>query len=238
MSHTARQLCASLLVCALSWLGASSARAQMDDDLLPASHDYVSSEHFVIEFRGGPYTPDMGGTNSFKSFYNDDLGPHLGLELSYIAFRQPDILYLTIGGGLGLTRFDASAVDTTGTTVSEETTFSIIPLTAIGSVRFDALPRKLGIPFIFAGKIGWEWAYWSTSTGKRDDASGWSLGLVYGGQIALDLDTLEPSAARTMDEEWGINHSYVLFELYRFDPTSRSLPIGDTSWVLGLGFTF
>jgi hypothetical protein len=223
---------------ALTLLAAAPASAQLADDLIPASRSFVSPEHFVVEFKGGPYDPEFDGVNSFSTFFNDDSGPFLGLELSYIALRVPDILYVTVGGGIGLTRYDGNALDPAGVRVSEETTFSMIPLTALASLRIDALSRNFSIPFNFAGKIGWQWAHWSTGTGKRDDASGWSLGLLYGGQIALDLDTLEPSAARTMDEEWGINHSFVFFELYRFDPTSDSLPIGDTAWSLGLGFTF
>lgn len=230
--HRARCL---LLGAALASL-AGSAQAQ-DDDLTPASHSYVSPERFIIELRGGPYRPDMGSDPSFRTFFSDDSGPLLGLELDAIALRIDDALYVTGGGSIGLTRYSGNAIGPSGR-VSEDTTFSILPLTALATLRIDALPRMLGVPFIFAGKVGWQWARWSTSTGTRDDASGWSLGLFYAGQLALDLDTFEPAAARVMDEEWSINHSYVLFEVYHFAPTRRSLPIGDTQWLLGLGFVF
>ena len=45
-------------------------------------------------------------------------------------------------------------------------------------------------------------------------------------------------AARNLDEEWGINHSFLFFELSWFHPTDDSLPIGDNSWAAGLGFVF
>jgi hypothetical protein len=215
----------------------SVAHALGDEDLLPASRNYVSPERFIVEFRVGPYTPDMDGNRSFRTFFSDDLGPMLDAEIDVIAFRLDDILYLTAGGSIGHTSFTGSALGPSGP-VSEETSLSIIPLVALASLRIDALPRKLNVPFTFGGKLGWEWARWSTATGARDDASGWSVGPFFAGQLALDLDTFEPGAARAMDEEWGINHSFVLFELYHFAPTADSLPIGSTAWVLGLGFTF
>ncbi|MEY4577076.1 MAG: hypothetical protein RL701_1779, partial [Pseudomonadota bacterium] len=61
---------------------------------------------------------------------------------------------------------------------------------------------------------------------------------VVSGQLALDLDTFEPGGARALDEEWGINHSYVFFEVQHFFPSAKSLEIGGTSWLLGLGFVF
>ena len=78
--------------------------------------------------------------------------------------------------------------------------------------------------------------YYTFQSGNQDDANGWSLGLVYAGQVALDLDTFEPSAARRMDEEWSINHSFLFFEIAGFEPNSDSVPLGDLTWSLGLGF--
>jgi len=57
-------------------------------------------------------------------------------------------------------------------------------------------------------------------------------------QLGLDLDTFEPAAARNMDEEWGINHSFLFFELFGFEPSNESLPLTGTQWAIGLGFTF
>jgi hypothetical protein len=163
----------------------------------------------------------------------------LAAEVGAVAYRLPNILYLTLDGGIGYVHYSGSAIDATkGSTVTEKTTFTIVPLTALGTLRFDALPRKLHIPFILTGKVGWEWASWSTSTGTITDASGWAVGPVFAGQVALDLDTFEPSAARMMDEEWGINHSFIFLEMYSFNPLRKSLPIGTTTWALGLGFIF
>jgi hypothetical protein len=125
-----------------------------------------------------------------------------------------------------------------GERTSEETSFSLLPLQLLAVVRVDALARKLSVPFILTGKLGYEWAHWDTDSGGVDDADGWSVGLLWAAQVALDLDFFEPSAARQMDEEWGINHSFLFFEVYGFEPTSNSLQVGGTAWAAGLGFMF
>jgi len=225
-------------VLALSALAPALAHAQNDDDLIPPARNWISPERFVLETRFGPYHTDRQDLPAFRSFFADDSGPLLGLELDVIAYRLDDIVYLTGGGGIGTAHFTGKTIDATGNETSEETDFSLLPLQLMVSVRIDALARQFGIPFIVTGKLGYEWARWSTDSGSVDDADGWSVGLTWAAQLALDLDTFEPHAARNMDEEWGINHSFLFFELYKFIPSSQSLPIGNLQWCAGLGFTF
>lgn len=231
------------LLCALAaWIASSIApgtvSAQLDEEMPIEVHSFVSPEHFGVEFRVGPYHPDMGGTNDFDAFFVDDNGALFALELDVVAWRVPDILYLGAGGGIGWMNFDGKTIAQSGQRSSEETSFEMIPLNLLGVLRFDALARQLSVPFIVTGKLGYQWMNWSTDSGGRSNASGWSVGLLMAGQLALDLDFFEPSAARSMDEEWGINHSFLFFELMKFSPSKASLPVGDTTWTIGLGFMF
>jgi hypothetical protein len=228
----------SLLLVAASAAWSGAAHAQSDANSIPAARNVSSPERFILELRGGPYQPDLGKNNAFDSFFGGDSGPQLGMQISYITYRLPNILYVTAGGGFAWSHYSGRAFAVDGTEVTEKTALTLLPLSAVGTVRIDALPRLLGLPFIFAGKIGWQWTHWDTDTGARTDATGWSMGLLYGAQFAIDLDSFDTSAARRLDEEWGINHSYAFFEVYRFSPTSSSLPVGGTGWVLGLGFNF
>ena len=232
------RLCATVSSLVVISLCCERASAQSDANMIPAARDFMSPERFIIELRGGPYQPDFDG-QAFDRFFEGDIGPFLGVQLSYIAYRLPEIAYLTVGGGFGWTNYSGSAVASAGgEDVSEETTLTLLPITAIASLRIDALARLLKIPFIFVGKAGYQWTNWDTDTGEQDDAAGWSLGPIFAGQIALDLDLIDSAAARSMDEEWGINHSSVFFEVYHFAPTAKSLPVGGTGWVLGLAFNF
>jgi hypothetical protein len=229
---------------ALAWswlllLAPATAAAQMEDDLIPEARDFESPENFAIEFRIGPYHPDMEGNDAFETFFEDDNGPLLALELDLVAYRVPDIVYLGGGGGIGWMNFDGKALDELGEQTSEDTEIEIIPLNLLAVARIDVLARKFGIPFIVTGKLGYQWAHWSTDSGGVDDGSGWSVGLLWAVQLGLDLDTFEPAAARNMDEEWGINHSFLFFELMSFHPSDASLPVGDDlTWTAGLGFMF
>jgi hypothetical protein len=211
----------------------TSALAQGIDDLDPPPRDFSSDEDVTLELRIGPYQPE---NDAFERFFNDDDGLLLGLELDVIAYRLKDIVYLSGGGIVSWAKYKGVAVDMDGGRTSEETQLEMFPLSLLGVARFDALARKLGIPFILTGKLGYSWIHWATETGGADRASGWSLGFVYAGQLALDLDSFDQGAARIMDEEWGINHSFVFLELFGFEAGEESLELSDFTWIAGLGF--
>jgi hypothetical protein len=236
-----------LTLMAASALGSATAHVhaqdvgitESDPRLIPAGHKTESVERFILEFRGGPSSPAVTRNSAYGDFFSSDIGPNLGIEVDGVVYREPRWFYVTVGGSVGILNFSGNALETlTGATVGEKTTLSIIPLTAVGSFRFDALARRFHIPLVLTARLGWEWAHWNTGTGSRTDATGWSVGPVFSGQVAIDLDTFEPNGARNLDEEWGINHTYLFGEIYHFAPVAKSLDLADTSWLLGLGFVF
>ena len=227
-----------LLLSAASALAPATVFAQTDANTIPAARALSSPERYIVELRGGPFSPGTDN-DAYTRYFGDDSGPFLGFQLSYIMYRVPDIVYATIGGGFGWANVSGAASAVVGDdAVDEETSLVILPISAVASIRLDVLPRKFHVPFILTGKLGFTWAHWDANTGQKDDASGWSLGPVFAGQLALDLDTFDSSAARSLDEEWGINHSFLFFEVQHFATTEKSLPIGGTGWLVGLGFNF
>jgi hypothetical protein len=238
--------CSSIVFCSLPRTSAhaqevprgsadTQAVSQLDPHLKPATRRFESPERFMFEARGGPYSVFSG--KSYGDYFSTAV--NFGAQLDGIVYRIPRVVYVTVGGSIGRINFSGHALETaTGTPTGEETTLSLVPLTATASIHLDVLPRRLGIPILLGARAGWEWAHWDTNTGKTNDASGWSLGPVVSAQVALDLDSFEPGGARALDEEWGINHTYLFGELFHFAATSKSLPIGATSWLLGLGFVF
>jgi hypothetical protein len=216
----------------------SSGRALAQDADLELVPPFVSPEHFVLELRGGPYQPDMDGNPAFDTFFSEDNGLLFSVELDVIAYRVPDLLYVLGGGRIGTASYKGKTLSESSEMTSEETSLRIMPLDLMLVVRVDALARKLSVPLIVTGKLGYEWLFWSTSTGGEDKHNGWSVGLAWALQFAIDLDALDATAARNLDEEWGINHSFLFFELTRFSPSESSLPIGAHTWAAGLGFVF
>lgn len=230
---------------ALVLLCSSAAQAQIEDTI-PTENSFESSEHFAFELRIGPYIPDFQNAalnDAFDTFYPGDDGLMWELELDVVAFSVPDVVDLGIGGLVGRANYSGKTLELAalqaGNAVQtdEKSTFRIIPMALMATARIDALPRLLNVPFIFTGKLGYEWAHYSAEAGTSNEKTGIAHGLRWAAQVALDLDTFEPSQARMMDEEWGINHSFVFFEYYGFMPSS-GLEIGAKTWCAGLGFMF
>lgn len=221
-------------------LGISALDAQpVKADLNPAPRrDFASPERFGLELRGGPYTP------SSTEGILDDEGPLLALEFDIWAWRIPYVGLIggSVYAGWGNFSGKGGASEDGSPSTDEETKLVMFPLASMVVLRVDALVRQWGIPFVFTGKIGPELAFWSTSHGEVDDANDISWGLRWAAQVALELDFLERRAARALDEEWGINHTYLFFELYG-STTGKSpdtaLEVGDSlTWATGLGFIF
>ena len=48
----------------------------------------------------------------------------------------------------------------------------LFPLSALAVLRVDALARLTVVPLTFAGKLGYDFVRWKSTTGKRTDADG------------------------------------------------------------------
>lgn len=135
---------------------------------------------------------------------------------------------------------------------------NVVPLSLLLSYRFDVLDRRFGIPIIPYVKVGLAYYVWwfgnsnsyvssvsttdSSGNPKSLDASGGSLGLTVHPGIALNLSALDPSAARAIDQEVGLNRVTAFVEMnYSWVNgfgQSRRLDLSDTTLSAGLGFEF
>ncbi|MBC7171171.1 MAG: hypothetical protein H5U40_02025 [Polyangiaceae bacterium] len=120
----------------------------------------------------------------------------------------------------------------------EQAELRLFPLTAMASLRIDVLARQFRVPFVFTPKLGLDAIFYKSTIGTLTEAKNASLGLRWAVEIAFELDVLERRAARSLDEEWGINHTFLFFQI--FGSTAQSnLPVGDSfAWTAGLGFVF
>lgn len=222
-------------------LTAGASRASADIEDWTAVPMYESSpEHFGLELRVGILYPEgLGDTFNSAEYFGADVGPMLSLELHYFPFRIPYLGLVGIGGGLGWSAWDT---ETPGGVQAETNTFEIVTMRPILVWRIDSLARELNVPIVLTPKFGMDIVYWTTSPGfGAADADGWSVGPRAAGKVSLELDFLEPRAARQLDEEWGINHSEIFFELYGTwagDAPGGMLPVSGWGWAAGLGFTF
>jgi hypothetical protein len=225
----------ALVTCALVGPGRAAAQQGLENWSEPTNP--ASPQRFAVELRVGPYTPDTNDAVFDRVFGGSSL--LFGAEFDYLPIRIPDVLSLGIGAGFGTVSYEGKASSLDGTATSETTSLSLLPLSLVAVLRLDVLPRLTGIPLLLTGKIGADLVYWSATTGDTQDGEGLSPGLRWAAQAALELDFFEPRAARALDDEWGINHSFLFAEVYGSQAGGDSLPVGTPfAWAAGLGFHF
>lgn len=212
------------------FLSPNLAAAQFDETYSRRAN-IESPERFTLEFRIGPYHI----MDTEPAFF-DDSGPMLALEYDVLIYRLTNVGSIGVGGSIGWGVLSGNAFERgTQSRVDEESDLTLIPLSLFGVLRLDILPRLLDFPLIFAGKFGIDYVRWDATTGANS-ASGGSFGMRWAVQAGLELDFLDRAAARQLDEEWGINHSFLFFELYGSTADS-TLDVGTDGlgWAAGLG---
>lgn len=177
---------------------------------------------------------------------------------------------LGLGASVGLSRRSAKSFEYSDVNLpctanvdcvrsSDETTLTVIPFALEAIYRFDVLAERWNIPIVPYLKGGVAYFFWFIQNGAGDLATtygrdripgysaddtaiGGTFGLVAHPGVALQLDIIDPGAARTLDTELGINHTYLFFELNYAWVTgfgsSTKLVMSDTTWNAGLAFEF
>ena len=139
----------------------------------------------------------------------------------------------------------------------DTTALNIVPLSIMAVYRFDYLARRYKIPFVPYFKIGLAYYVWwiengggflsiaqFTPPGATSSQGGWggTLGWVMNPGGAFLLDVLDPSAAKIIDSELGINHTYLFCEFHYADISgfgaANKMNLSDTTLNAGLAFEF
>jgi hypothetical protein len=139
----------------------------------------------------------------------------------------------------------------------DTTALNIVPLSVMGIYRFDYLARRYKIPFVPYVKIGLAYYVWwiengggffsiaqYTPPGSTSSQGGWggTLGWVVNPGGAFLLDVLDPQAAKIIDAELGINHTYLFCEFHYADITgfgaANKMNLSDTTLNAGIAFEF
>lgn len=209
-------LCGALLLC---FGGSRTAEAQFYD--LNTTYK-PSPQWFAVELKFGPYLPDVD-TEVGSSPYKDIFGRRLGL-MSQLTF---DVQFLKkhgtlgVGGTIGLFTRQGDALLDDGSSSSDETSLNVIPLVLQLVYRWDYAAKKWNVPLVPYVRAGIVYAfYWITQgSGKLArfaNSGNKARGGIWGYQInvglAFMLDALEPSSAKKLDSEMGVNHTYLFCE--------------------------
>ena len=213
-----------------------------DDRVLPSS-----PQNAAFELRIGKYLPEVDGgveDGAFAQVFGNDDRYIIGFEVDWQFLRVGQFASLGAGFGLSYTKLGGSGIGETGEPTSEENTFSLYPMSLVGVLRVDFLARETPVPLVPYGKAGLGYAIWRVTDDRgvlHSEEGIVASDVSYGTHLALGLmfllDPFDATAAVQIDENSGINNSYVFAEytmrdLDGFD--SSQMQVGDSSWIFGL----
>jgi hypothetical protein len=120
--------------------------------------------------------------------------------------------------------------------------------------RFDVLDKRLRVPIIPYMKVGFAYYIWwfgnsnsftaqmADGQGGKSATIGGSMGVVLHPGLSIDLSALDPRAARSIDQELGLNRVAAFAELnaalVNGFGRDRVMNLSDTSFTAGLSFEF
>lgn len=246
---------AAALVCGAALLAVLPARAQEPDELLGGGAfeaDYRESpQHFALEFKAGPYLPEVdaefgGAATPYDDMFGDTdlLLTALSFDWEFIRVPGDDFSVGTFSVGLTLGFMQAVGASRTsdGRASGEDTVLNVIPIHYSAGFRFDMLAEEYDVPIVLYVKGGISTYYWWILNGGGTAAWGWTPGWHFIPGIALRLDWFETSTSQDFDATVGVNHSYLICEMVLAGidglGTDRRMDLSDLTWMLGLAFEF
>jgi len=189
--------------------------------LAPAvAEAYVPSPRYgAFEIKFGPYRPNVDEEPGLTGTpYADTFGAKESmflttLELDWQFLRVPGVSF-GLGGSFGFMQEYAKARTVeTGQVSSDYTVLNVMPFALLAVIRIDAIADFLSVPVVPYFKIGLNWYLWWVLGAGETIESGGTMGWQMNPGLAIRLDGFDQMSARTFDNEAGINHSFIFFEL-------------------------
>jgi hypothetical protein len=245
---------APLAVVIVLGLDVHAARAQV---MVGEPDQYVSPQHFALEFRFGPYKPDIdsefSGPNA-RHPYRDFFGPNRRVmsqvEVDYQVLHHVGSLGVGFAAGYFNETGNNPYGDGSGNLSADTSTLRLIPLSLSAVYRFDLMWERWKIPLVPYAKLGFDYVIWTINDGNGDvpepDVGGKGQGGTWGWHAAAGLsfvlNILDEASARQFDSESGINRTHLFFEWGHWDVSglgaSGKLHVGDDTWTAGMLFEF
>lgn len=252
---------------ARSWcIGLAVLLIASEVSLAAKSNPYESNQHFAVEIKFGPYSPNIDSEfDGGQTPYEDLFGSGTGLMVQGEVDVQVWHGFGNVGVGFGVGYLSVSAetcADNGGTAENpvatcgdedrvegDKTSLTMLPLALLAVYRFDVMAKRWGIPVVPYLKTGPTYTLWwmrrgdgdvssvTTSSGEEQSGRGGVWGLQINAGVGVQIDRLEPSASRKLDSDYGINHTYLFIELLH--ALNFGDPrLGDTTFMGGLALEF
>lgn len=253
----------ALLVTAALLLSSSPAAAQLGT----TEHlDYASPRWYYVEFKLGPYSPDVdaefpdGSEGPFERIFGSGTAVRLMGEVDVEVWKGFGTVcagaaagWYSVSAGAFLDNSAGGGLSTSTERSSSETSLTLVPVSLLAIYRFDWAANEHHVPLVPYVKFGLNYTFWwsevdgntseyTDAEGNTSKASGGTFGLQFNAGAAFRLDVLEPGAAKTLDVELGINHTYLFVEFVTIFASGfgkdTAFNVGDTTFQGGLAFEF
>ena len=219
---------------------AASARAEADPDA------QESSRFGSVELRLSGYRPNIDAEfGGLATPYHDSFGGRRGWMGKIGVSKEWYHGFGTFETGVsaGYWEMYGHGHYADGSVAADSTALKVIPTSLMFTYRFDWLAERIGIPLAPYGRFSLERMNWWINRGSGDTTrSGATNGYSLTGGMALLLDFFDPTLARDMDRDTGINHTYLFvdFTKSKIDDfgSSHSWDMSDTATTLAGGFLF
>ncbi len=237
----------------------ASAQAVYDDELDESLGPPRSQ--WIFELKFGPYLPAIDEEISATP------GPYektFGDKNSFMTQLELDRYFLYPAGqlgvafGLGYMQNTAAAFvqkadgtpDYTMRAPADDTAFHLLPVFVGVAYRFTMIADETVIPVVPYAKLGVSYYLWWITKGNGDLSSTMDKGKARGGTLgwqgslglSLRADEIDPSAARSLQTELGVEHAGFFAEVTYADVDGlgmkRKLHVGDFTWFAGVNFEF
>lgn len=209
-------------------LGAGTYRPNIDAD-------YVPPQPPALDY-GPPYARVFGTGRGWMF--------RLGVSRALLTYPGA----LEIGLRTGFFRASGKAFQIANGSITnvasgDPTTFNVVPTSLTLTYRFDLLADRFSIPFAPYGRVALErYNWWVTGGSGSMSKHGATNGYSFTGGVAFLLDFLDSGLARELDEDTGINHTYLFFDatksVVKDFGSSKSWDLSDEKLSLAFGMMF
>ena len=193
--------------------------------------------HWSVEVKGGLFYPDI---DNWSTYYGTNHMWHVAGSVGYKLLRQVEL-----GVEAGMMRDHGQASAPINGIMTGNVEYSLWPLNVYATYRAVFSERQWLVPYVGGG---WTRIYYREKVEAQQTIRGNADGYHGRAGIQLLLDDLDTSASNNLYLDFGINHTYLVFEVQysrvmvdtvsATNNPSSSVNIGGTSYLGGFLFEF
>lgn len=197
--------------------------------------EVIDRPYWSFELKGGLFYPEI---EDWKAYYGDRNTSQYAASLAYKIFRQMDAgveagYIRDKGRGLA----PGHSADAGTPVYSGSVTYELFPIHVFFLGRLVFSERQWLVPY--AGG-GWTRLYYREKIESQGTARGYADGHFVKAGIQILLDGIDASAANSLYLDYGVDHTYLFFEVQKITAKLDGTPydLGGAGLLAGLLFEF